>query len=115
MQHESGVLAWPCPSRVMAAGWRRQWRRDACTSPSAAGGASTLHLPAAINLVGAMVSLLTWQGGVHIVKAEDAPKLAEKMLWQTLVTKQVWEEGGAALCGLLVATGTDWVGADRRW
>lgn len=34
-----------------------------------------------------------FKGGVHIVKASDASSLAEKMLGQTLVTKQTGEEG----------------------
>ena len=33
------------------------------------------------------------QGGVHIVKARDAPALAENMLGGTLVTKQTGAEG----------------------
>ena len=34
-----------------------------------------------------------FQGGVHIVKVEDALKTAEKMLGQTLVTKQTGPAG----------------------
>ncbi len=41
------------------------------------------------------------KGGVHICKAEDAPKLAAQMLGATLVTKQVpWIE----------STSSSWLG-----
>jgi len=49
-----------------------------------------------------------FQGGVHIVKTEDAEGVAEKMLGQTLVTKQTGE-GGKPVNTLYVASKLDLV------
>ena len=35
-----------------------------------------------------------YQGGVHIVKADEAMEVAKKMLGETLVTKQTGPAGG---------------------